>query len=522
MAYMNTRISVLTPCLLALLLASGCATVDLDAPKETSYALEDSSGTHFGLVVPPIVAEQPEGYSGFFLQADGINALAARAVMSQKAEKTIDAQYYLITDDKIGMLFVGTLLKAADRGVRVRLLLDDIQTQGYDAGMAALDSHPNFEVRVFNPWSARGVRAGNLFSFQRLNRRMHNKSFTADNQVTIIGGRNIASEYFAANEKVNFGDVDVLAIGPVVQDVSAMFDSYWNSRYAAPVNTFAKIPDDPAAELERLRAEIETLREQERQSIYGEAIMADIEGYLNSRRDMFTWAPYTLAYDSPDKANKKTAADAVNITTTLAAEVDKASKELIVVSPYFVPRKSGVEYFQSLVDRGLKITVITNSLAANNHGIVHSGYMGYRKALLKMGVKLYEIKVTAEVAGVDRGGSGASLATLHTKAFLVDREDLFVGSFNWDPRSVKINTELGVIINSPEMGAEVGRLVDEELHNRAYQVVLDDKNNLRWIDHLKIDETTGEPVFYTKEPDTSWWRRTKAQLGRILPVRSQL
>ena len=241
------------------------------------------------------------------------------------------------------------------------------------------------------------------------------------------------------------------------------------------------------------------------------------ETYIDNSKSIFTWAPYELAFDSPDKADKKLAKDAKKIVSTVAAEVDTAKKELIVISPYFVPRKSGVAYFQELIDRGLSITVVTNSLAANNHGVVHSGYMGYRKALLKMGVRIYEIKVTAEVSGVDRGGSGAALATLHTKAFLVDREDLFVGSFNWDPRSVNINTELGVIIKSPEMGARVGELADLQLRDRAYEVVLDEKGNLRWI-----DQSGEEPVYFTKEPDTTWWRRTKAQMGRILPIRSQL
>jgi putative cardiolipin synthase len=500
------------------ILLSACATVDFDEPKEDTRALSETSGTYLAQGVAPLVARHP-GRSGFYLQSDGIDALAARFVLADKAEASIDAQYYLITNDMVGMLFIGSLLQAADRGVRVRLLLDDIQTQGYDAGMAALDSHPHFEVRIFNPWATRSLRIADAFQFNRINRRMHNKSFTVDNQITIVGGRNIADEYFGANKTVNFGDVDVLSIGPVVQEVSTMFDSYWNSRYAAPVETFAKLPDDPADALEQLRARIDEVLAGVRQSQYGEAVTADIKRYLNGsgNGDIFTWAPYTLAYDSPDKADKELAKDAENITTTLAEFVERATEELIVISPYFVPRKSGVEYFQSLIDRGLKVSVITNSLAANNHGIVHSGYMGSRKALLKMGVKLYEIKVTATPTGIERGGSGARLATLHTKAFLIDREHLFVGSFNWDPRSVDINTELGVIIDSKEMGEATGRLLDESLAEKADQVVLDENGNLRWI-----DDSGEEPVILTKEPNTTWWRRMKANLGRIIPIRGQL
>ena len=197
--------------------------------------------------------------------------------------------------------------------------------------------------------------------------------------------------------------------------------------------------------------------------------------------------------------------------------VATADSELIIVSPYFVPRRKGVAYLKELVDRGIDVTVITNSLAANNHGIVHSGYMGYRKELLQAGVKIHEVKATASVAGVERGGAGASLATLHTKAFMVDRERLFVGSFNWDQRSANINTELGVIIESEVIGENAHELVEAGLEKRTYEVTLDDKGNLQWIDRSGF-----EPRIKTKEPDTTWWRRTKAQLGRMLPIRGQL
>jgi len=500
------------------LVISACATVDFDYPKEETFApaAKETSDTYLGSKAALRAATHP-GESGFYLQFDGIDALAGRFALANRAEKTIDAQYYLITNDKVGLLFIGALLQAADRGVRVRLLLDDIQTQGYDAGMAALDSHPNFEVRIFNPWASRSARFMDAFSFSRINRRMHNKSFTIDNQVTVIGGRNIADEYFGARQDINFGDVDVLSIGPVVQDVSNMFDLYWNSDKAAPVPAFAKMPDDPAAALEALRKKIKDVLANVIDTQYGEAVKVDYESYFSDTARQLTWAPYTLAYDSPEKADKKLAKDAKKITTTLAGVVAKANKELIVISPYFVPRKSGVAYFQELIDRGLDVIVITNSLAANNHGIVHSGYMGYRKELLKMGVRIFETKVTATVTGAERGGAGASLATLHTKAFMVDREYVFVGSFNWDPRSVDINTELGVVMESAEMGDGLGKKIDGALPARAYEVVLDENGNIRWIDNAG-----DEPIILTKEPDASWWRRTKAQMGRILPVRSQL
>jgi putative cardiolipin synthase len=512
---MSFRFYFIVP-LIALL--GACATVDFDYPKPESSALENTGDTIAGKRIAPLVAAHP-GESGFYLSYDGIDAFAARLLMAKRAERSLDAQYYLITKDLIGFVFIGALLKAADRGVRVRLLLDDIQTKGYDAGMAALDSHPNFEVRIFNPFAGRSGHLGDaLGDFGRVNRRMHNKSFTIDNQITLIGGRNIAAEYFSAREDVNFGDVDVVGIGPVVNDVSKMFDSYWNHVSAAPVPAFADMPDDPAEALEQLRIRIEAKLDEIRDTPYADAVRAELMDFEKGGGSVFTWAPYVLAYDSPDKSIKDKAEEAESITTTLARAIRDGQKELIVISPYFVPQKRGVAFFQELRDRGMEITVITNSLASTNHAIVHSGYAPSRKPLLKMGVKLYEIKHDpTDVYGVARGGPDASLATLHTKAFIVDRNNLFVGSFNWDPRSVDINTELGVIIESPELGGLTAGLVDESLATRTYEVILNEQGEVRWVDHAG-----DEPVVLTKEPDTSWWRRFTAGFYRILPVKGQL
>lgn len=494
-----------------------CATVDFDYPKSRTTAYQETGDTYFGRQATPLVQAQP-GKSGFFLLSDGIDALAARLVMAYRAERSIDTQYYLITNDAIGYVFIGSLLKAADRGVRVRLLLDDIQTQGYDAGMAALDSHPNFEVRIFNPFAGRASRVGDgIGDFSRVNRRMHNKSFTVDNQITLIGGRNIAAEYFAARKDVNFGDVDVIGVGPVVNDVSQMFDSYWNHRAAVPVPGFADMPDDPGEALERLRARIDEEVEALKRTPYAEAVEADVERYLEHKAGNLTWAPYELTYDSPDKVELGESEKAESIVTPLRRSVLGAERELIVISPYFVPLDSGVEFFRELRERGIEVTIITNSLAATNHAIVHSGYAPYRRPLLEMGVKIYEVKHHSQISGVRRGGSGASLATLHTKAFIVDRRELFVGSFNWDPRSININTELGVIIESPELAGMAAGGIDYYVNSKTYEVVLNETGQLRWV-----DRSGEEPVYLTKEPDTGFWRRFSANIMRVLPVKSQL
>jgi putative cardiolipin synthase len=379
--------------------------------------------------------------------SDGIDALAVRLLMAEEAERSIDAQYYLLKDDIVGNAFIDALLRAADRGVRVRLLLDDIFTGGYDAGMAGLDSHPNFEIRIFNPFANRSARLlDGITSFSRVNRRMHNKSFTVDNQMTLIGGRNIADEYFGAREDAKFGDLDVLAIGPVVNGVSAMFDSYWNHERAAPVAAFAKMPDDPAAELARLRASLEEKRRQITDSIYAAAVKNQVLRYVETDIDVFTWAPYVLAVDSPDKSFKSRAAEAESITTPLRESLLSAENEMIVISPYFVPRKAGIEAFSEVRGRGIDVTIITNSLAANNQSSVHGGYAPSRKPLLKAGVRIFEVRADADVSGSELVAASGAKATLHTKAFIVDRKELFIGSFNFDPRSANINTELGVII----------------------------------------------------------------------------
>ena len=267
--------SAATLALAAIALLSGCASIDFDQPKSVTHAFDDTDGTFLGKQIDGL-AEQHPGESGFYLQADGIEALASRILLAERAERSIDTQYYLIKDDVASHAFLSALLRAADRGVRVRLLVDDMFMAGNDAGIAGLDSHPNFEIRVFNPFARRSARfADGITSFSRINRRMHNKSFTIDNQVTIIGGRNIADEYFAARADVNFGDLDVLTIGPIVNEVSAMFDGYWNHERAAPVEMFADLPDDPAAELERVRGILEASAENIATSRYADAVRAE-------------------------------------------------------------------------------------------------------------------------------------------------------------------------------------------------------------------------------------------------------
>ena len=515
--------NILTKNLVAIVLASsllGCATVDFDYPKDESHALSpaETANTHLGKQIVPELKNHAEGESAFVPFADGIDALAIRLLLAERAEKTIDAQYYLLKPGITGSAFVNSLLDAADRGVRVRLLLDDMFTDGYDAGMAGLESHPNIEIRIFNPFAHRSARIWNgITDFSRINRRMHNKSFTVDNQMTLIGGRNIADEYFGAREDAKFGDLDVLGIGPVVQDVSASFDEYWNHERAAPVSAFAKMPDDPAAELVRMRTNLEKARQEIIKSKYADAVGDRVNSYIDSDADEFIWAPYVLAVDSPDKNFKSKAATADSIVTPLIESLRSAEKEILIISPYFVPMKSGVESLIAIQERGVQVTIVTNSLAANNQATVHGGYAPSRKPLLKAGVKIYEVRPDASVSGSQILAASGAKATLHTKAFVVDEKEAFIGSFNFDPRSANINTELGVIIRSPKIATELADSFDAKKDIEGFELFLNDKGKLRW---RSMED--GQEVIYKKEPQTTWGQRFMAGFYRILPIRSQL
>jgi putative cardiolipin synthase len=498
---------------------AGCASVNFDYPKTESHTIPDTGETYLGVQVSDVTLDKPAGQSGFYPLPDGVDALAARLLLIDHAEVSIDLQYYLIEIDLVGATFVHALLRAADRGVRIRFLLDDIMTADYDAGMAALDSHPNFEMRVFNPFNrgAAGRTLGALGSFSRINRRMHNKSLTVDNQMTIIGGRNMADQYFGAKETKKYGDLDVMGIGPVVNEVSIMFDSYWNHYAALPVQAVAKPLEDPTAELARVRAELDQADDEIAVSIYAKVLEERYYEYLHTDDSIFEWAPYELVYDSPDKSDKSKAKDAASITTPLIKSLQSAENEIIIVSPYFVPRKSGIESLSAMQDSGVNVTIITNSLAANNQFTVHAGYGPSRKPLLKSDIKLYEVRPDAQISGAEFVAYSGATATLHTKAYIVDRKSVFIGSFNFDPRSININTELGVIIHDPKLAQFYAESLKTKLPTETYEMFLNEKEQLRWRAY-----NDGQEVIFDKEPETTWGDRFKVGFVRILPIRGQL
>lgn len=499
----------------AALLAAGCASIDWDAPKTHTTALARPPSPSLASAL----AAHPEE-SGFLLLTDGIDALGARLLMADRAQVSIDAQYYFILDDVTGHVFFRELLKAADRGVRVRLLLDDIATQGYDPGLAALDSHPHFEVRIFNPFTrSKGRLFSGVSEFGRVNRRMHNKSFTVDGIATVIGGRNIGAEYFAAREDMNFGDLDVLGFGPVAHDAGSAFDDYWNSEAAVPVSVLAAPPDDPKVALAKLREALEGSLATLDGTQYRAALESTILEQAELEPDMLQWAPARVVYDAPEKSRTGTEADdavADQLRAPLRKAIEEANEELLVVSPYFVPLDSGVAGLCALPERGVRTVVVTNSLASTDVAAVHAGYAPYRKDLLECGVKLYETRPDSRVAGTRRGGVGMSRSSLHAKGFVIDRRQLFVGSFNWDPRSVGINTEMGVLLDSPALAKSLAERLESRIPQAAYEVVLED-GEIRWVTH-----DDGQTVVLDKEPGTTFWQRFTAGFLELLPIRGQL
>lgn len=464
------------------------------------------------------VADQHPGKAGFLPIHDGIDALAIRLLLADHAEHSIDTQYYEIEDDLAGRLFIEALLRAADRGVRVRLLLDDYHTKGYDKNIAALRAHPNFRMRIYNPFTRRSYRfIDGLLSFARVNRRMHNKSFTVDSQITVIGGRNIGDHYFSVGHDVNFADLDVIGIGPVVEDVSAMFDDYWNSPAAIPVRDVARRLGLREVSLSKLLDRMSRAHAEASASKYADAVHSSMLEKLEHDLSAFVWAPYKLAFDLPEKTQTSKSIDAAKIRQLLVDAFDSATREVILVSPYFVPRLSGVRRFRQLRNRGVDVTVLTNSLASNNQIYAHGGYAPVRKALLKMGVRLYELRADALVVGGKHMQTNSTKATLHTKAFAIDRKHLFIGSFNFDPRSANINTEMGVLIDSPQLAEAFAKGARHHVPRQSYEVMLGKKGALRWRGIDNDDE-----VILDKEPQAGFWHRFAGNIARLLPIRGQV
>ena len=500
-------------CLLALLLG-GCSLPPLEG-RSTSVALNkiEAADTALGRAIAP-QAQQHRGRSGIYWLIDAHDAFAARALLARSAQKTLDVQYYIWHGDVTGTLLLDELRAAADRGVRLRLLLDDNGTTGLDKELAALHTHPNIEVRLFNPFVVRRPKAiGFLTNFTAANRRMHNKSFTADNQATIIGGRNVGDEYFGVGESFLFADLDVMAVGSVVDDVSTDFDRYWSSDSSYPVDLI--LPKADAAALQEVRAAAAQMAESEASADYLRAIRDSpfATGLLQGSLE-FEWADTTMVSDDPAKGLGLADPDSL-VTRQLSELLGRPTENLELVSSYFVPTAAGVDAFTKMAEDGVKLRILTNSLDATDVAAVHAGYAKRRKDLLAAGIALYEMRRMSTVSrrNASAGPFGSSGSSLHAKTFAVDGKRVFVGSFNFDPRSVHLNTELGFVIESPTTARQIEQFFDERVSESSYEVRLSEPGDLYWL-----ERRDGKEVRHDSEPETGLFKRGYVLFLSILPI----
>jgi cardiolipin synthase C len=492
---------------------AGCDPPPPLAGRTVSSAFLDTADTRLGKSIQPRAAAHP-GTSGIRSLPDGGDAFAARMLLAQLAERSLDVQCYIWRNDRTGTLMFDALRAAAERGVRVRLLLDDNNTIGLDAVLAALDAHPNIEVRLFNPFAQRAWRVlGYLTDFARLNRRMHNKSFTADSQATVIGGRNVGDEYFDATDGMLFADLDVLAAGPIAAEVARDFDRYWAAESSYPLDRL--LPPAGPSRLATLQARAESIRDGPGAIRYLEALRrSPFARDLVAGTLALEWVPVRMLSDDPAKALGRDDPKAL-LLHRIDSLVGRPGTEVDLVSPYFVPTAAGVEDFVGMRARGVRVRILTNALEATDVIPVHAGYAKRRKPLLEAGVALYEMR-RAGVGLVPRRGSfasGSSGTSLHAKTFAIDRTHVYIGSFNFDPRSVKLNTELGFLMRNPALAQRIEAAFERAIPDNAYEVRLTPSGELQWL-----ERRDGTELRHDTEPGTAAWQRAAVWLLSLLPI----
>lgn len=535
---------------LVIALLTGCASLPEHVDRPVTTALPNAeSATLLGRLAQTNAPSAD--VSGFRLIPSGEEAYATLLTLADGAERTLDLQYFIIASDNSVRELMRHVRAAADRGVRVRMLVDDLHSDGRDLAFLKFSSHKNIDVRLFNPFP--GGRMSNVTrylsgaaEFRRVNRRMHNKAFIADNALAVTGGRNLGAEYFTQNQTTNFVDLDVLAAGPAVRQLSSAFDAYWNSEFAYPVQALAPEPSTahppepkdgnyppPVTMPHRPEGPPQQIDVPTRPVDMGSGSAKPASDQTDlaspapeqrlplkpAPRDWFLadqiargrlrleWAPAQVIVDRPAKVSgNDVEPGGERLAQTLLRLIDEAEREVVLISPYFVPGKRGVEVAKRMQDRGVRLRVLTNSLAATDAPIVHVGYAKYRGELVDDGVELYELRPTLGDRPKMIGTFRSSQASLHVKSIVVDRSTLFVGSMNIDPRSIGLNTETGLIIRSPVLSEAVARLFDDSVRDSAYRVTKDD-GHLRWTTH-----ENGKEVVVDHEPEVGLGRRTWIQM----------
>lgn len=503
---------------------SGCSTLPKQYPQTPEYVYDiDTHQTSLAQIINPLKAQHPE-LTGYHVLYDPLKAFAARIQLIDRAEKTLDLQYYIWDNDKIGALALYKIIQAADRGVKVRLLIDDNNAKSMEAIYLALDQHANIQVRLFNPYRFRQLRPIDMvLDLKRINRRMHNKTFTADHQVSLIGGRNMSDHYYNLSDSYQFSDVDVMLVGQAVEDIGDSFDQYWNDSYAYPVLQIVS-PTQNTLRYESLKEQLINNYQQ-----------ASVQNYLDisTRSDDFNlwlehhkdweWVKAEVVKDSPDKIRAK-AKKEQQLNFQLQNRLSVPDHDVDLISAYFVPEKSGTEKIGQLSQDGVHVRILTNSFKANDVSLVHAYYAKYRIDLLKSGVELYEFlpalsdeQLTQTTKDLSKQAKinlkGLSRSSLHAKLMSVDNKQVFIGSFNFDPRSAYLNTEIGVVLDSPPLANLVHQTIDQHINRYAYKLVLDENGKINW--QLQTSEAT---LVYTKEPKMKWWQKAGLKIISWLPL----
>jgi cardiolipin synthase C len=464
--------NTLVPMLTAAVLLGGCAGLPRHVHKTPSTAFQHPETTTLGQIVA--ADEIGKNLSGIRLLSSGEEAFASLITLADHAERTLDIQYYIIHEDDSTRTLLHHVRLAADRGVRVRVLVDDLNTAGEDRRFMHLSSHANVEVRVFNPFTAGRFSTLTRFvasatDIRRINHRMHNKLFVADDALAITGGRNIGDQYFTLDPRSNFVDLDVVAAGPIVPQLSASFDQFWNSKYAIPIASVASSVDAEAGSAPPVDAQIS---ENDRW----------LEHEITAKKLDLIWAPATVLADRPAKIASETSPDEeLTIANDITALMGTAKQDLSIISPYFIPGKQGVALIAKLVEQGVHVRILTNSLASTDSPLVDIGYARYRVPLLKLGVDLREMRPKLGQKHVRFHPFRSSNASLHAKALVIDQKIVFIGSLNMDERSAKINSELGLVINSAEIAREVTSLLDDISNDGSYKLQLDQHGRVEWV-----------------------------------------
>jgi putative cardiolipin synthase len=509
--------------ILLLFLLNSCASLPPNSDMPPTFAFTDTDNTRFGRAYGRLKNDHPVD-SGFHLLENGLDAFTARLILIQGADTSIDAQYYMIHNDLTGILFLNQLVQAANRGVRVRLLIDDMDLEGRDDGLSILAVHPNIDLRVFNPFSRDISRVVQYISgFGTVTRRMHNKSITVDNQISVVGGRNIGDEYFNANSYLVFGDLDVMAIGHVVKEVSKSFDEYWNSNKAYPINILR--PDLVGKNsLEAGRKMFTQHLSRESLADYQKSLLdSNFAKKIKEHEVFFEWGKGHVLSDDPRKLASYDTTKKYSLSRQFKPYFKELNKELLIFSPYFIPGKTGTKYLADLSRNGVRVRIITNSLASTDVGLVHAGYSKYRRTLLRAGVELYEINSTMSKEDRNISGkiNGGPKLSLHAKSFVLDSKKVFIGSLNLDPRSITENTEIGIMVSSEELSNRLSDLFNMVVNTKTFRLELTtDDDGLEFIYwHGWRD---GKKHTWNFDPFTGFFRRFFIGLMGFLPIESQL